>query len=99
MNWAQFKDPHCYLCLHGAVEACWFITQGVGGLNTPFCKNNFYRFFRINLGKTRMNEFQNAVIIASCERALMVELILVGNKYLVHVKRTSPWPLDYQHFE
>ena len=36
MNWAQFKDPHCYLCLHGAVLACWFITQEVGGSNTPF---------------------------------------------------------------
>ena len=57
MNWAQFKDPHCYLCLHGTLEAFWFITQEVGGSNTPFCNNNFYRFcrfFRINLGKTGM---------------------------------------------
>ena len=57
MNWAQFKDLHCYLCLHGALLAWWFITQEVGGSNTPLCKNNFYRFcrfFRINLGKTRI---------------------------------------------
>ena len=40
INWAEFKDPHCYLCLHGTVVACWFITQEVWGSNTPFCKNN-----------------------------------------------------------
>ena len=54
MNWAQFKDLHCFLCLHGAVVACWFITQEAGGSN----KNNFYRscrFFRIHLGKTRIH--------------------------------------------
>ena len=65
MNWAQFKDPHCYLCLHGTVEACWFITQEVGGLNIPFCKNNFYRFcrfFRINLGKTRLWQVQYSLL-------------------------------------
>ena len=53
----QFKGPHCYPCLHGAVLACWFITQEVGGLNTPFCRINFYRFcrsFGIHLGKTRI---------------------------------------------
>ena len=38
MNWAQFKDPHCYLCLHGAVVT-WFITQEVGGFEyTCFAK-------------------------------------------------------------
>ena len=60
MNWVQFKDPHCYLCLHGTVEACWFITQDLGGSNTPFCKNNFYRFcrfFGVNLGKTPIPSF------------------------------------------
>ena len=36
MNLAQFKDAHCYLCLYGAVVACWFITQEVGGSNTAF---------------------------------------------------------------
>ena len=57
MKWAQFKDPHGYMYLAGAVVACWFITQGVGDSNTPFCKNIFYRFcrfFRINLRKTQM---------------------------------------------
>ena len=57
MNWAQFMDPNCYICLLGAVLACWFNTQAVGGSNKPFCKNNFYkfcRFFRINLRKTRL---------------------------------------------
>ena len=23
MNWAQFKDPVCHMCLAGAVVACW----------------------------------------------------------------------------
>ena len=30
MNWAQFKDPHGYLCLHGTKLACWFLRQEVG---------------------------------------------------------------------
>ena len=57
MNWDQSKDPYYYLCLYGAVVACWFITPKLGGLNTPFAKIFFYRFcrlFRIHLGKTRM---------------------------------------------
>ena len=57
MNWAQFKDPHCYLCLYGTVLACWIIAQEVMGSNTPFLQKEFYRFcrfFRIHLGKTRM---------------------------------------------
>ena len=36
MNWAQFKDSHCYQCLHGTVLACWFITQEIDGSNTRF---------------------------------------------------------------
>ena len=43
------------MCLASAVVAFYFITQKVGGLNTPFCKNIFYRFFRINLGKLEKN--------------------------------------------
>ena len=72
MNWAQFKDPHCYLCLRGAVQACWLITQEVGGLNTSFCKNNFYRFgrfFRINLGKTQLHL---SVSILSAEETFVI---------------------------
>ena len=40
MNWAQFKDPHCYLCLQGAVVASWFITQEVRCSNTSFLQRN-----------------------------------------------------------
>ena len=35
MNWAQFKDPLCYLCLAGAVTAIWSLTQEVAG-SSPF---------------------------------------------------------------
>ena len=54
------------MCCAGAVLACWFITQEVGGSNAPFCTNIFYRFcrfckfFRIHLGKTQ-------IIQKSCE--------------------------------
>ena len=54
INWVQFKNPHCYLCLHGPVVVCWFITQEVRGSNTPFFANiisRFCWFFRIHLGK------------------------------------------------
>ena len=33
MNWAQFKDPFCYMCLAGTVVASWSLRQKVGGLN------------------------------------------------------------------
>ena len=36
MNKVHFKDPLFCLCPPGAVVACWFITQEVGGSNTPF---------------------------------------------------------------
>ena len=35
MNWAQFKDPLCYLCLAGTVVAFWSLTQDVAG-SSPF---------------------------------------------------------------
>ena len=40
MSWAQFKDPHWCLCLHGSVVAHWFITQEVEVLNTAFLRKN-----------------------------------------------------------
>ena len=36
MNWAQFKDPLCYLCLADAVVASWSLTQEVAGSNNLF---------------------------------------------------------------
>ena len=35
MNWAQFKDSVSHVCLAGAVEASWSLTQEVPGSN-PF---------------------------------------------------------------
>ena len=35
MNWSQFKDPVCYLCLVGTVVESWSPTQEVAGSN-PF---------------------------------------------------------------
>ena len=36
MNWAQFKEPFCYLCLAGAVVASRALTQEIAGLNNLF---------------------------------------------------------------
>ena len=36
MNWGQFKDPLCYLCLIGPVVAPWSLTPDVAGSNNPF---------------------------------------------------------------
>ena len=38
MNWGQFKDPVCYLCLASAVAASWSLTQQTADLN-PFDGN------------------------------------------------------------
>ena len=99
MNWAQFKDPHCYLCLHGAVKACWFITQEVVSSNTPFYKNNFYRFcrfFRINSGKTWLSlslKQQNTVTYVTYR--LLLTKIFTNNVVLYHWKlvtsKTCEW--------
>ena len=32
MNWVQFKDPLCYLCLAGPLVAFWCLTQAIAGL-------------------------------------------------------------------
>ena len=55
MNWAQFKDPHCYLCLHGAVLACWFSTQKIGGLNTAFLQKKILQILLILYNSFREN--------------------------------------------
>ena len=31
MNWDQFKDPACYLCLADTLVAWWFLTQEMAG--------------------------------------------------------------------
>ena len=35
MNWAQFKDPFCHMCLADTVLASWSLTQEVAG-SSPF---------------------------------------------------------------
>ena len=35
MNWAQFKDPVCHMCLAGTLVASWSLTQEIAGSN-PF---------------------------------------------------------------
>ena len=52
----QLKDPLCYLCLPGPVVSSWFLTQEVAGWNTLVAKifDRFCRFYRIQLGKTRL---------------------------------------------
>ena len=55
MNWAQFKDPLCYLCLHSAVVSSLFLMQEVVGSRLILFAKIFYkfcRFYRINLGTT-----------------------------------------------
>ena len=41
MNWGQFKDPVCYLCVAGTVVASWPLMQEVVGLNNLFKYNIF----------------------------------------------------------
>ena len=36
MNWAQFKNPVCHMCLAGAVVASWSLTQEMAGSNPIF---------------------------------------------------------------
>ena len=36
MNWIQFKDPLCYLCLTGTVVASWSLPQVVADSNNLF---------------------------------------------------------------
>ena len=52
MNWAQFKDPLCYLCLAGTVVASWSLTQKVAGLNNLFNKLYFLSLSLLNSVKT-----------------------------------------------
>ena len=40
MNWAQFKDLVCHLCLAGTVVASWSLTQEVAGLSPFTVKTN-----------------------------------------------------------
>ena len=56
MNWLEFKDPLCYLCLPGAEVECWFLTQEIVISNPPFAKIffKFCRFFEVDLGKIRI---------------------------------------------
>ena len=40
MNWAQFKDPPCYLCLKSAVVAYWSVAQADAGLKKLFLQKH-----------------------------------------------------------
>ena len=45
INWAQFKDPLCYLHLAGTVVESWSLTQEVAG------SNNFFKKYTIFLSQ------------------------------------------------
>ena len=42
----QFKDPLCELCLPGAQEACWYLTQAIAGLNTIIIHKEFLQILQ-----------------------------------------------------
>ena len=57
MNYGQFKDPLCCLCLCGAVVSPLSLMQEVMGSRLAFYKifvNEFTEFSENHLGKTRM---------------------------------------------
>ena len=56
MNWGQFKDSVCYLCLAGIGVASWFLAQEFSGLkisflNMVFLVTEFAEFSENILGK------------------------------------------------
>ena len=59
MNWAQFKDPLCYLCLLGTVVASWTLTQEVAGWQGF---DPFYSFFVTELSEFRETFRKNSSI-------------------------------------
>ena len=60
MNWDQFKDPLCYMCLHGAVVSSLSLMQEVVGSALTLITKMFYkccwfrRFYTIHFEKTRI---------------------------------------------
>ena len=52
MNWVQFKDPVCFICLAGAVVAPWSPAQEMAG-SSPFNDKYFdkYIFFIFLINK------------------------------------------------
>ena len=61
MNWDQFKDSHCHMCLHGTVVSSLSLMQEVLGSKLTLFKNIFDTFcricwfYRIHLGKIGMD--------------------------------------------
>ena len=53
MNWVQFKDPLCYLCLAGPVVAFWGLTQAIAGL--------FSFTVMTNIFVTEFDEFSESI--------------------------------------
>ena len=51
MNWGQFKDPVCYMCISGTVIVPWSLTQEVAG-SSPFT-------VMTNIFVTEFNEFSD----------------------------------------
>ena len=41
MNWGQFKDPVCHMCLAGTVVASWSLMQEMAG-SSPFTVINIF---------------------------------------------------------
>ena len=52
MNWVQFQDPLCYLCLHGAVVSSLYLMREVVGSRLTFYKKIVNEFSESHLGKT-----------------------------------------------
>ena len=58
MNWAQFKDHPCYVCLAGTVVASRFPTQEMA-VSSPF--NEYNIFLSLNSANSRKTFRENSI--------------------------------------
>ena len=66
MNWGQFKDLICYLCLHGTVVSSLSLIQEVMGSRLSLFAKLFYkfcRFYRIHLGNLNKSQRINQKLL------------------------------------
>ena len=64
MNWTEFKDPLCYLCLTDAVVTSFSLSQEVTGSNNLF---EIYYFLSLNSANAVKTLRKNPILLTFLE--------------------------------
>ena len=103
MNWVQYKDLLCYLCLCGLVVSSLSLTQEILGSNPTLLIFYLLKFFCHWIQRIQWKTFRENSIIHFITKTAWVltisELTVYAHKLTHHTVGFFPWTLRLHHIQ